>query len=500
MMVARASGLDRRRSHCGARARQRRQRVAVPRTSSPAQAARIAQRPLRPRGRRRRPQPPRRRRRRQPIGAPRGTSAGSPGTRQPRLPGRRPARRAAHLRRDQRPQHRHRSGGAGHGRRRAARRAVGSGARHHPARQQARLPRRRHHRPHRAARRCSPTKRRSAASWPTSRRSPASCAVLTKTLSYAKAEELQAAADARARCRSAARCRSIRARTRSSSPTCRDRLTTRDRADRHARPRAAAGRDRSAHRPDQQELRARARRPVGLQRPRRSGARQHDAPGVPEQRQPRRAASAARTGRRPAAADGGQPRRRPARRARVGLALGSVNGAFNLDVALSALETQRQRPHAVDAARLDAEQRRGRNDAGRADSDSDRREQHRHGHVQGRGADAEGDAADHRGRTPSSCRSSLENASPDFSRAGQRHSADQHAARASRTVLVSDGADDGDRRHLREQPSRRPNDRTPGLGAFRCSAGCSSATRVDDQSTRAADLHHAAHHQELRRR
>ena len=33
------------------------------------------------------------------------------------------------------------------------RRAVGSGARHHPARQQARLPRRRHHRPHRAAER-----------------------------------------------------------------------------------------------------------------------------------------------------------------------------------------------------------------------------------------------------------------------------------------------------------------------------------------------------------
>ena len=43
------------------------------------------------------------------------------------------------LRGDQRPEHRHRSGGAGHGRRRAARRAVGPGARHHPARQQARL-------------------------------------------------------------------------------------------------------------------------------------------------------------------------------------------------------------------------------------------------------------------------------------------------------------------------------------------------------------------------
>ena len=55
------------------------------------------------------------------------------------------------VRRDQRPQHRDRPGGAGHGRRRAARRAVGPGARHHPARQQARLHRRRHDRAHRAA-------------------------------------------------------------------------------------------------------------------------------------------------------------------------------------------------------------------------------------------------------------------------------------------------------------------------------------------------------------
>ena len=60
---------------------------------------------------------------------------------------------------------------AGHGRRGAARRAVGSGARHHPARQQARLLGRRHDRPHRAADACWPTKKRSAASWPTSRRS-----------------------------------------------------------------------------------------------------------------------------------------------------------------------------------------------------------------------------------------------------------------------------------------------------------------------------------------
>jgi hypothetical protein len=52
---------------------------------------------------------------------------------------------------------------------------------------------------------------------------------------------------------------------------------------------------------------------------------------------------------------------------------------------------------AVHPARDDAEQRRRRNDAGRADSDSDGVEQHRHGELQGRRADPEGDAADHVG-------------------------------------------------------------------------------------------------------
>ena len=200
--------------------------------------------------------------------------------------------------------------------------------------------------------------------------------VLTKTLSYAKAEELQALLT-----KSALSQRGtvqVDARTNTLIITdLRDRLTTRQRADRDARPRAAAGRDRGAHRPDEQELRARARRPVGLQRPRRSGARQHDEPRVPEQRQPRRpdrrrqGTGGARRSRPPSTS----PRRR--RPSAVGLALGSVNGAFNLDVALSALEKQRQRPPPVDAARHDAEQRRRRNHAGRADSDSDRRQQHR---------------------------------------------------------------------------------------------------------------------------
>ena len=56
----------------------------------------------------------------------------------------------------------------------------------------------------------------------------------------------------------------------------------------------------------------------------------------------------------------------------VGLALGAVNGAFNLDIALTALEQRRQAARHLHAARLDAEQRRGRDRAGHADSDSDR--------------------------------------------------------------------------------------------------------------------------------
>ena len=94
---------------------------------------------------------------------------------QPRLPGRRPARRAAHLRRDQRPQHRHRPDRAGHRstsrcatcrgiRRSTSSCAPTSSATPSTARSSA-------------SRRstCSPTKKASAASWPTSRRSRASC-------------------------------------------------------------------------------------------------------------------------------------------------------------------------------------------------------------------------------------------------------------------------------------------------------------------------------------
>ena len=78
------------------------------------------------------------------------------------------------------------------------------------------------------------------------------------------------------------------------------------------------------------------------------------------------------------------------------LALGSINGALNLDVALSALERIGPGTHPLHAPRVHAEQRRGRDHAGHPDSDPDGRQQHRHRVVPRRGADPEGDAADHR--------------------------------------------------------------------------------------------------------
>ncbi len=66
---------------------------------------------------------------------------------QPRSRRRGPARGAAHVLGRERAQHGHRPRCAGHGRHQVDRRALGSGARRHPARQSTRLHGRRHHRP-----------------------------------------------------------------------------------------------------------------------------------------------------------------------------------------------------------------------------------------------------------------------------------------------------------------------------------------------------------------
>ena len=92
-----------------------------------------------------------------------------------------------------------------------------------------------------------------------------------------------------------------------------------------ARSPAAAGRDRSAHRAAQSQRRARARHPVGLQRQHRSAVRHQHRPGVPEQRRPDAPATGAVN---------------PANQSAIGLALGSINGALNLDVNLRAIEAE----------------------------------------------------------------------------------------------------------------------------------------------------------------
>ena len=198
--------------------------------------------------------------------------------------------------------------------------------------------------------------------------------MLTRTLSYAKGAELmqlltRSALSPRGTVQVDVRTNTLIITRPAAAPP------GRRRAHHHARPCRAAGRDRSAHRPDEQELRARARRAVGLQRPRGPRARQHDEPGVSEHRQragPRRRHRAgpagtrrtavnlpvgARDQRRRSRARRRQRRVQPRRRAERARAVG-------------------QRPDSVDAARLDAEQRRSGDDAGRPDSAADDLEQH----------------------------------------------------------------------------------------------------------------------------
>ena len=80
--------------------------------------------------------------------------------------------------------------------------------------------------------------------------------------------------------------------------------------------------------------------------------------------------------------------RSPGATSALGLSLGAINGAFGIDVAISALEHEGKLKILSHAARDDAEQQAGRSHAGLPDSDSDRREQHGDRAVQGRRAEA----------------------------------------------------------------------------------------------------------------
>ena len=160
-----------------------------------------------------------------------------------------------------------------------------------------------------------------------------------------------------------------------------------------------------------------------------SGARQHHEPGVSQQRQPRRPGRRrAGTGRRHAAADGRQPRRRRRATSAIGLALGSVNGAFNLDVALSALERSGNgrllsTPRVTTQNNVEAEMTQGVQIPIQTVANNTVTVSFK-------------DAALTLKVTPQITAANtvimqiaVENASPDFSRAGRRHPADQHPAR-----------------------------------------------------------------------
>ncbi len=146
-------------------------------------------------------------------------------------------------------------------------------------------------------------------------------------------------------------------------------------------------------------LRARHRRAVGTQWAGDARSRQHDEPRIPEPRHARRPPRhpvAGRSARDESRADGqrhqhGRARRLDRHRPRA------RGGERRLQPRRRALgpRADRQGSRPLDAAPDDAEQHRGGGRAGHSDSDSDRRQQHRHRVVQGRGARAEGHAADY---------------------------------------------------------------------------------------------------------
>ena len=93
---------------------------------------------------------------------------------------------------------------------------------------------------------------------------------------------------------------------------------------------------------------------------------------------------------------------------------------------------------------------------------------------------------------------SVENATPDFSR--QVNGIPPiNTQRANTPGAGERRPDDGDRRHLRRAHEQTTTDRTPGLGNVPLLKWLFKRDTVERPEHRAADLHHAAHHQELRR-
>ena len=200
--------------------------------------------------------------------------------------------------------------------------------------------------------------------------------VLTKSLSYAKAQDLVALLT-----KSALSPRGtvqVDPRTNTLIITdLADRIQASPGSDCRARQGPAAGRDRGADRPDEQaRTRGRSASSGAVTGSRHSGARQHDEPGVPQQRQHHgagtqnagRPARAARARWRRRKSAGGRCHERHRPRARLGQRRVQPRRA-----AVGA-RNHWQRPAPLDAARLDPEQRRGGDHAGREDRVSDRRD------------------------------------------------------------------------------------------------------------------------------
>ena len=150
--------------------------------------------------------------------------------------------------------------------------------------------------------------------------------VMTRSLSYARAEDLKALLDGdgavAARVDPDRRAHQHHHHQRPGRPP-----RARRQPDHVARRATAAGRNRGPHRPDDAFLRVRPGRAVGHQRPGGAGAGQYAAAGVSELRAGRHA---------------GVDLNVPGAPSTATLALGSINGALNLDVALSALERSGQ--------------------------------------------------------------------------------------------------------------------------------------------------------------
>ncbi len=177
-----------------------------------------------------------------------------------------------------------------------------------------------------------------------------------------------------------------------------------------------------------------------------------------------------------------EPARRERRRARSGLALGSVNGAFNLDVALSALEQQGNgrvlsTPRVTTLNNVQAEMTQGVQIPLQTISNNTVTVTFR-------------DAALTLRVTPQITAAStvimniaLENSTPDFSRAaGPAAIPPINTQRAVTTLLVSDG-DTTVIGGIYTSNQQNASDRTPGLSQIPLINWLFKRDRIDDQST-----------------